>query len=177
MSQANKNSFLIRTLNCLMLKSDAYEEVEHDESATKQALIIVLMSSSALGLMQCSLWFASFSAGVILSSIIFGVLSWALFAWMTYFIGTKIFRTDETEADWGQLARTLGFANAPRILLFAVLFVSDDIIAVIATVVSIWVLITTVIAIRQALELNNIRAIGTGVVSNIIISIPFLFLF
>ena len=96
---------------------------------------------------------------------------------MTYFIGTKIFRTDETEADWGQLARTLGFANAPRILLFAVLFVSDDIIAVIATVVSIWVLITTVIAIRQALELNNIRAIGTGVVSNIIISIPFLFLF
>ena len=38
---------------------------------------------------------------------------WALF---TYVIGATILKTEDTEADWGQLARGTGFAQTPGIL-------------------------------------------------------------
>ena len=44
MPQENENSFFMRVVKCSMFNSDAYEEVEHDESAMSQALIIVLIS-------------------------------------------------------------------------------------------------------------------------------------
>ncbi len=42
-----------------------------------------------------------------------GVVSWAAFTWL---IGATISRTEETEADWGQLARGTGFAQTPALL-------------------------------------------------------------
>ena len=37
--------------------------------------------------------------------IALGIAGWALWAWITYWVGTTIFKTAETEANWGQLAR------------------------------------------------------------------------
>ena len=169
MPQENENSFLMRIVKCSMFNSDAYEDVEHDESAMSQALIIVLIQGTALGLYQSKFLFDTLSPGVVLGSVIYGMLSWALFAWITYFVGTRIFRTNETEADWGQLARTLGFASAPRILFFGILFFSSSIMQSMASIITLWVLVTSFIAIRQALELTNLRALGTTLVSTFLI--------
>ena len=98
MPQENENSFLMRIVKCSMFNSDAYEDVEHDEGAMPQALIIVLISGTALGLYQSKFFFDTFSPGIVLVSVIYGMLSWALFAWITYFVGTRIFRTNETES-------------------------------------------------------------------------------
>jgi hypothetical protein len=45
-----------------------------------------------------------------------GIGLWALWAWITHFVGTTILKSTETEANWGQLARTLGFAQSPGVL-------------------------------------------------------------
>ena len=171
MPQENQNSFLTRATRCLFFKSEAYEEVEHDESAIKQALILILVSGTAFGLYQSYLYFEEYSPAIVLVSVIFGMLRWALFAWIAYFVGTRIFRTDETEADWGQLARTLGFANTPSILFFGVFFFSLETMESIAIVAVIWLAITSFIAIRQALDLTNMRALGTTLVSNSLINL------
>ena len=171
MPQENENSFLMRIVKCSMFNSDAYEEVEHDESAMSQALIIVLISGTALGLYQSNFFFDTFSPAVVLISVIYGMLSWALFAWITYFVGTRIFRTNETEADWGQLARTLGFASAPKILFFGILFFSSSIMQSVESIILLWVTVTSFIAIRQALELTNLRALGTTLVSTFLIGL------
>ena len=99
------------------------------------------------------------------------MLKWALFAWIAYFVGTRIFRTEETEADWGQLARTLGFANTPSILFFGVFFFSLETMETITLIAVIWLAITSFIAIRQALELTNMRALGATLVSNSLINL------
>ena len=95
--------------------------------------------------------------------IVAGIGLWALWAWITYFVGTTILKTGETEANWGQLARTLGFAQSPGLL---------KVVGFIPglgpwgfTIASIWQLGAMVIAIRQALDLTSTwRAVGVAMV-------------
>ena len=44
------------------------------------------------------------------------MLSWAVWALLAWFVGSKILGTRDTQADWGQLARGTGFAQTPGIL-------------------------------------------------------------
>ena len=88
---------------------------------------------------------------------------WALWAWITHLIGTTILKTAETEANWGQLARTLGFAQSPGIL--KVVGFIPGIGPLLFAIASIWQLTAMVIAIRQALDLTSTwRAIGVAIV-------------
>jgi hypothetical protein len=76
-----------------------------------------------------------------------------------YFIGTKILPEHETHADWGQLARSLGFAQSPGVL--RVFGVVPGVGGIIFLVVSVWMLVSMVIAVRQALDYTStLRAIG-----------------
>jgi hypothetical protein len=88
---------------------------------------------------------------------------WALWAWITYLIGTTILKTSETEANWGQLARTLGFAQSPGVL--KVFGFIPGIGLLFFSIASIWQLVAMVIAIRQALEFTSTwRAVGVAIV-------------
>jgi hypothetical protein len=44
------------------------------------------------------------------------LLGWLIWAFLTWLIGTKLLPEASTEADIGQLMRTIGFASAPGIL-------------------------------------------------------------
>jgi hypothetical protein len=88
---------------------------------------------------------------------------WVLWAWITYLIGTTILKTSETEANWGQLARTLGFAQSPGVL--KVFGFIPSIGLLFFSIASIWQLVAMVIAIRQALEFTSTwRAVGVAIV-------------
>ena len=103
----------------------------------------------------------SFGTGLLLglASAVFGWLAWALFA---YWIGTSIFRGPHTEATYGQLLRTLGFANSPGLLRFFTFI--PYIGSLIGFIALVWVLVAGVIAVRQALDFSTGRAIGTCIV-------------
>ena len=150
---------LQRMVGAAMLRTNTYEEVEADQSATRQAMSVVLLVALATGI-------GSLGTGGIpglVGGVIFGLVGWAIWAWMTYLIGTTILRTPETDANWGQMARTLGYAQSPGVLkVFAVI---PAIGPAVFAVVSIWQLVAMVVAIRQALDYTStLRAIGVAII-------------
>ena len=159
MQDMERHSFVERVIGAARLDSRIYEEVEHDRGATKQAAALVVLGSIAMGVVALG----SGAVTDFLIGIAFGLVAWAAYAWLAYLIGTRLLAGPETSADWGELARALGFAQAPRLLL-ALGFV-PVLGQIISFVVSIWLLVTTVVALRAALDFGTGRAIGTAVLA------------
>ncbi len=142
------------------LEADVYEEVEHDRDATSQAAIVVVAGSIAIAIGTA----LSGGDDVIvdaLALLAFSLVGWALYAWITYFIGTRFLAVSETSADWGELARTLGFANAPRVLM--VFAIGPVLGGIVGLIVGIWILVATIVALKAALEFKTGRAIATTI--------------
>jgi hypothetical protein len=88
-----------------------------------------------------------------------GLVSWAIWAWLIYFIGTRWLPEPDTRADTGELLRTIGFATSPGIL--RVLGVVPVVGPIVFVVTAVWTLVAVVIATRQALDYRSTgRAIG-----------------
>ena len=156
--------FINRMIRAAMLDSRVYEEVEADYTATLPAMLVVLLSSIAGALAPGSgLEDTSAPMAIVLVSF-FGIVSWAVWAGVTYVIGAKLLPEPTTEANWGQLARTTGFAQAPGLL--GILGVISFLTPIVSTVVGIWGLVAMVIAVRQALDYTStIRAVAVVVLA------------
>ncbi len=163
---ADQHSLVNRMIRAAKLEVDLYEEVEADTTANRQAFLAVVVASLAAGLgvgiagvrAEGGLWFL-WGLLIGLATALVGWLVWSLFA---YWLGTTIFRGPETSATYGELLRTIGFSNSPRVLTFFAFI--PFLGGLIAFAVSIWVLIAGVIAVRQALDFSTGRAIATCVV-------------
>jgi hypothetical protein len=82
-------------------------------------------------------------------------VGWYVWAYVAYFIGTRLLPTHETVADHGELLRTIGFSSAPGVLrVFALI---SPIAGVVFLVSTLWMMIAMVVAVRQALDYR-----GTG---------------
>ena len=150
--------FINRMLRACKLDISLYEEVEADESATLQAAIVVVLSSLAAGIGALSLGASNFIMAPILS-----LVSWYIWAYLIYFIGAKLFPEPTTQADHGQLLRTIGFSSAPGII--RVFGFTPDLMSITFIGSGIWMLVAMVIAVRQALDYQSTwRAIGVVVI-------------
>jgi len=152
-------SVVERAIGAARLDPRAYEEVERDEAATGTALAIVVLVAIASGIGNIR------DNGILgfVFGVVFSVLGFVLYAGIAYLVGSKLFATTETRATWGQLIRTLGFAQSPGILY--VLGIVPVIGAVVSLVVAVWILIASVIAIRQACDFSTGRAVLTAFVA------------
>jgi hypothetical protein len=144
-----------RLLRAALLQADLYEEVEADAGANRQALVVVVLSGAALGVGGIA---NSGLQGIFWQALV-AVIGWWVWAYATYFIGTKLLPTAATEADPGQLLRTIGFSGAPGILRIAMIV---PVLAFPAFVVgTLWELLAMVVAVRQALDYTStLRAIA-----------------
>src|SRR5713226_6545174 len=150
-----------RMLGALRLRDDVYEEVEADAKATGEAAFIVVATSLVSGAVNGVLTGASSGFFGALGSL----LGWAFYAWVAYVVGVKLFPGPETKSSWGELARTLGYANTARFLIIFELV--PGLQAITRTVVAIWVLVATVVALRAALDITTGRAIVVAIASAI----------
>ena len=144
---------IMRMLGAARLNAHTYEEVEQDTSATKQALIVVVLVSIAGGVGS---WLGGDETDVIRGlahGLVSGLVWWAVWALVTMFVGTKILKTEATEADWGQLARTTGFAQTPGLL--NVLGFLSGVGVFISSLTFLWRVVTMTIAVRQALDFTS----------------------
>jgi hypothetical protein len=152
-------TFPVRLLRATLLQADLYEEVEADASANRQAFVVVVLSGAAVGIGGI----ANSGAQGILWQALVAVAGWWIWAYATYFIGTKLLPTAETEADPGQLLRTIGFSGAPGILRIAM--VVPVLAFPVFVVGTLWELLAMVIAVRQALDYTStLRAIAVCVI-------------
>jgi hypothetical protein len=84
---------------------------------------------------------------------------WGVWALLTLQIGTRIFPSPRTQADIGQLLRTIGFASAPGIL--RIVGIIPGTTHVVFLVTALWMLMAMIVAIRQALDYTSTaRAFG-----------------
>ncbi len=164
-----------RMIRAAKLERGLYEEVEADTGATGQAMLVVVLSSVAAGIGS--------AGGGGLKGLLFGALSalvaWYIWAFLTYFIGTRILPESQTEADVGQLLRTTGFSSSPGLLrIFGIV---PGLTGIVFLGCAIWMLVAMVIAVRQALDYHGTgRAIGVcligWVVQVVIIVLVMMFL-
>lgn len=169
---------LERIIGIMKLDVPTYEAVEHDEAATSQAAMIVAVVavlaaigaylgagavSSALeslggieGMEDLNLpgiGGALSPIGLAIQALISTFLTWIIWSGTTYFIGTRVFGGDAT---FGEMLRVIGFAQAPRMLAL---------IPCIGFIGGIWALVCGFIAVRQGLDLDNMKSALTIVLS------------
>jgi hypothetical protein len=144
-----------RMLGAAMLHVDTYEEVEADRAATLQAMAVVLLSAVAAGVGSIANGGVAGIAWITAAAL----AGWYIWAYITYFIGTRLLATSETVADHGELLRTIGFSSSPGLLL--VLGVIQPITGLLFLACGIWMLVAMVVAVRQALDYDStLRAIA-----------------
>ncbi len=161
-----------RIIRAAKLDVNLYEEVEADKGAFGQAITVVVLSSIAAGIGNI----AKGGLGGIFIGTIAALVGWCLWAYLTYFIGTKLLPEPQTKADHGELLRTIGFSSSPG--LIRVLGIIPGLGRIVFPIASIWMLIAMIIAVRQALDYKSTsRAIGVCVIGWIIQALIFVFLF
>ena len=144
-----------RMIRAAKLDINLYEEVEADRQAMGQAMTVVILSSVAAGVGAISQVGIS---GILLFTI-WSLGSWFIWAFLTYFIGTRLLPEPQTRADIGELLRTIGFSSSPGVL--QILSFVPVLGILVFIVVQIWMLVAMVIAVRQALDYHStLRAVG-----------------
>ena len=166
------NSFTNRIIRAAKLDVNLYEEVEADKGAMGQAMGVVVLSSIAAGVGFIET--GGFSG--IITGTIASLIGWYVWAYLTYFIGTKFLPEPQTKADLGELLRTIGFSSSPG--LIRVLGIIPGLGVVVLFTASIWMLVAMVIAVRQALDYNStLRAVGVCVIGWIVQMLILMLLF
>jgi hypothetical protein len=146
--QGLKSGLMNRIVRAAKLDIYLYEEVEADKDAMGQALEVVVLSNIAAGIGSMGrAWVSTLEFAVI------GLVSWFMWAYLTYFIGTRLFPEPQTSASYGQLLRTIGFSSSPG--LIRLLGISPGLKWIVFLGSSIWMLVAMVIAVRQALDYKS----------------------
>jgi hypothetical protein len=170
-------SLFTRMLRAAQLDAALYEEVEADHSAPvagyQRSRAIQSCSGDRRSRKQC-IWRSDNDPRYTTGMVYLGI-SYLLHR-DTVVPGLR------TEADWGQLLRTIGFSSAPGILrVIGVFLPGPTWVGLMFLVVATWMLIAMVIAVRQALDYERTtRALvvcALGWVIDLVISSVFLGLF
>ena len=156
-------SFTDRMIRAAKLDANLYEEVEADKGAMGQAMAVVILASVAAGIGTIG---TIGPKGLVLGTIA-ALLGWFIWAFLTYFIGTKLLPEPQTKADYGELLRTIGFSSSPGVL--RILGIIPLLGGIINFVIGIWMLVAMVIAVRQALDYKSTwRAVGVCLIGWIV---------
>jgi hypothetical protein len=152
MVDGTRGSLVQRMTGAAMLNVATYEEVEADRTATGQAatVVAIVAVASAIGAAEGGI-------GAIIGGLIGAILGWLVWSAVTYFVGTRLFGGT---ADWGELLRTIGFAQSPGVLY--ILGIIPLLGGLVRFAVMIWILVAGIIAIRQALDFSTGKAVLTA---------------
>ena len=148
-----------RMLRAARLDATLYEEVEADPTTMRQAMTVVVLASIAGGIGSAQ---EIGVLGIVIGTVV-SLIGWYVWAFITYFIGTRWLPQPSTHADVGQMLRTIGFASSPG--LIQVLGIVPVLGPIARVVAAIWSLCAMVVAVRQALDYDSTgRAVAVCVV-------------
>jgi hypothetical protein len=153
-----------RIIGVFKLSAATFEDIEHDTSLTLPAALIVVLVSlvSGLGNGLFNGFIHKTFFGGFLGSMISVLLGWLLWSAVTWFVGTRFFKGD---ADLGQMLRVIGFAYLP--MLLSIIPCLGGLIGIV------WTIAAGFIAIRQGLDIDDMKAfftVGVGAFFYIILT-------
>ena len=144
------NILLKRMIGAARLDANTYEQVEADSSSTPSALLVVLIASVA-----AAVGTGSSSLAGIAGATFAALLSWMVWIGLTLVIGKWTMPDPATQTNIGEILRTTGFSSSPGV--FRILGVIPGIGLPIFLGVTAWMLLTFVVAIRQALDYASFK--------------------
>jgi hypothetical protein len=145
--------YAYRLLGAATLDAGMYETIEANRATTGQALATVILASVAAGLGAGSGYGGRLATVAGVTAI--AVLTWGAWAMLVFQIGTRLLPRPQTEADWGQLLRTTGFAAAPGLLqVFASV---PEIRTIVFSLTSAWMFVAMVFGVRHGLDYQSTR--------------------
>jgi hypothetical protein len=162
MSMRRNRPLTERMIRAARLDAALYEEVERDTNATGQAatvVLIVAIATAIAALIQTEL----VAAIVAIPSLFLG---WIVWSFITYWVGKHIFATSQTRVTPGEMLRTIGFAHTPFVLNILGFVPALGVLA--ALVAFVWAVVAGVIAVRQAMDFDTGRAVGTVLIGALI---------
>ena len=152
-----------RMIRAAKLDVTLYEEVEADKGAMQQAMGVVILAGLAAGIGTAG---TTGIKGLVLGTII-SLTGWLIWAFLTYYIGTRLFPEPQTKADYGELLRTIGFSSSPGVL--RILGIIPMLGNTLNFIIGIWMLLAMIIAVRQALDYKSTwRAAGVCLIGWIV---------
>ena len=167
-----------RMIGAAFFNRQTYEEIEQDQGALGQAVVVVLIVTlcGVIGGVVGGLMQGSAVLGIVLGIIgglVFGIIRWALWVTVMYWVGGRMLRTGDTETSWGELGRVMGFAYTPGVL--SVLSFIPAIGNLFPVIGFCWTVAAMTVAVRQALDFESTgRAIGAVLLSAVIGFIPWI---
>jgi hypothetical protein len=136
---------LTRMIRASRLDTRTYEQVEIDRTSTVGAVLIVVVASIAAAIGSGSRDLISMTNATVVL-----LITWLVWVALTYFIGTRLLPGAQTHADIGEVLRTTGFSASPGVL--RILGVLPGIGLPVFIGITFWMLLTFVVAVRQALD-------------------------
>jgi len=158
---------IARIIRVFKLDASVFREIAEDKGAMMQAAIIVVVVSLIAGVgagVGAAISDTGSPIGAFFLTWIAGVLlSWILWAVLTYAVGVFLFKG---KTDIPEMMRVLGYANAPALLgIFAIIPCLGWIAALVGAILS---LIAGFLAVREAMQFDTVKAIITVVIAWIV---------
>lgn len=147
-----------RAKDVMTFNTRTYGEIVRDPAATTEAAIVVATVAIATGLGSL---FAG--PGALIGGVLSMLLGWVVGAAVIYFVGTRVTGEATTVSSVERVMRIVGYAAAPNV--FMILSGLWLVGWIFAFAISIWTLVTMVLAIRAALNMSINRAVLTGLIA------------
>lgn len=152
MSETPRRGFGERLIGAMRLDATVYEEVEHDAGALGQAAAVVALGGVAEGLALAGM----LGVSGLMAGIVAGFAGWLLATAIVWAIGVRL---AHHTSDFPELARTLGFASAPRLLFVIGILPLGPLVMLLRPAVALVTIAAFVIAVRQALDVTTGRSV------------------
>ncbi len=173
------HSFGERVIGAFKLERPIFDEVRRDTSAMTQAAILIVVTGFASGLgayygdrsQSFTIDDRTYQIGRSVGAAIVGGLvniALALIAWVVIslvyrFVALRMLGSPETDLQWQEVARPVGFAAAPSLLsLFTPIPILGPLLSFIA---GIWAFAASIVALSETFRVSKWRAFGIIVVS------------
>jgi hypothetical protein len=143
--------FAYRLLGAAIMDAGMYEGIEADRRTTMQALAAVMLVSLAAGV-GAGEWLGT-RVETLVAVTALAIITWSAWAMLVFQIGTRLIPEASTQADWGQLLRTTGFAAAPGLLLVFGLIPAGRV--AVFVVVGVWMFAAMVFGVKHALDYRH----------------------
>jgi hypothetical protein len=150
-------AFAYRLMGAAVLDASTYEILEVDRKATRQAFVVVVLSSLAAGF-GAGGWDGP-SVTTLLAVTSVALITWIAWVSLILEIGVRVLGEPRTHVNTWELLRTVGFAASPGVLQVFALFPPLTVPIFVGT--WLWMLAAMVVAVRQALDYSStLRALA-----------------
>ena len=139
-----------RMIGAMQGNAKTFQEIEADQNALGQAVTVIVIA--AVASMIGNIFRAGIGAG--LFGLVASLIAYAFWTVMIVLIGTKLLPEPTTKADFAEGFRVIGFTASPGV--FGVLAIIPFLGPFLQFLISIWMFIIGVIAVKEVLDYSSI---------------------